>query len=210
MAKEAAVEKLAGFDELGQAKDTPKGEVDLEALQALQERVPEPLEIDESPTTGDEEKDIFLKQLQDPEVRRAIGLPPLPGLPLGEWNRDYDNEKALKVYGGIEVRHAPGFCPKPPGYISMYVAPSGRTTNHVDDVFTPGGVKMHEGALKDKKGNPLKSMRYKQWIDKAVTGQKLDGNVRFDIIAEENNMAQMPANLDGISQVALIADGGGL
>lgn len=207
MAKD--LEKIPNFDELGQKKGTIKGEVDEGAIKVLQETIPEALPIDEQPTTGDTEKDVFLKQLQDPEIRKAIGLPPMAGLPLGEWDRSYDDEAALKVYGGVEVRHHKGFYPKPPGYIPMYVAPSGRTTNHKEDIYTPGGEKMHEGALKDSKGNPVKSMRYKQWLDKAIKGEKLDGKVRFDIISESSLNAQMPANVEGISEVALVADGGG-
>jgi len=210
MAKNTTIEKDPNFDAMGQAKGAQKGEVDPQAVKELQESIPEPLEEDKTPTTGDEEKDAFLKQLQDPEVRKAIGLPPLPGLPLGEWVRNYDDEAALKVYGGVEVRHGNDFCPKPPGYIPMYVAPSGRCTNHVDDVNTPEGALMHEGALKDRHGNPIKSMRYKEWLDKAITGQKLDGKVRFDIVAEDSLNAQLPANTEGLSEVALVSDGGGL
>jgi hypothetical protein len=40
-------------------------------------------------------------------------------------------------------------------------------------------------AVKDGKGQPVKTERYKEWIDHHKNGTKMDSNVRFDIAAEE-------------------------
>ena len=107
MPRKKAVE--AGYNEMGQPVDAPKGEVSIEAVKEFQEALPEPMPREPKADTGNEEYDKFLELLKDPTFRNAAGMDIAPGLPLGEYKRDYDSEDALKVYGGVEVKQGPDF-----------------------------------------------------------------------------------------------------
>lgn len=144
------------------------------------------------------------------EGRRLLGVQPGQGRPSGEWTRDYDAPE-LRVFGGTEVRHPPGFEALPPSYIPRYVRADGRgTTDHAKPLIqkrkqqvpilvdgkpavnAEGSPLFEEelvdvivdpGAALDERGRPVKTDAYKHWIDVRVTGGRLDGEVRSQIAA---------------------------
>ena len=88
------------------------------------------------------------------------------------------------------MKHGPDFEPDPPSYIPKYVTETGGTTNHLEPVYTQDGKLMHEGAKKDRAGKPLKTEHYKMFLDKKMAGDRLSGEVRFDIVNENQNMLE--------------------
>ena len=179
-----------GFDDMGQAVDAPKSEASAEAVKELQEQPPEEMPKQPNIETGDAEWDKLAEALRDPSFRKKVGMDIGEGLPLGEYERDYDNEEALKVYGGVEVKHGPNVVPDPPSYIPKYVTDTGGTTDHVEPQYTPDKKLKYEGAKKDRVGNPLKTEHYKMFLDKKMAGDRLSGEVRFDIASETQRMLE--------------------
>lgn len=109
----------------------------------------------------------------DKRTRDMFGLTAGKARPRGDYQRDYASEPALRVYGGVEVAHPAGFVPKPPGWLPMYQAEEGGTT---DDP---------KRAERDAAGKPIKTEEYKLWLDHHQAGTKMDGRIRFDIAAED-------------------------
>jgi hypothetical protein len=191
-----------GFDEFGQPVGAVKG--DPVPLPPLANNVPKdenPMEAiapveEESIATDPTVKAELLKLLQDPDIatqvveaaaqtpegRKALNIPTGQGAPQGAWERNYLGEQALRVYGGVEVAHPAGYVPNPPSYIPKYVAQDGGTTDHVDGWQDREG-NTHRGALKDAHGQPVKTDMFKYWLDKRVTGDRLEGEVQSDIAA---------------------------
>lgn len=115
--------------------------------------------------------------------KRLLGIPAGAGAPTGEWiERDYDNDRALAVTGGVEVRHPRGFQRLPPSYVSRYEAEAGGTTDHVDAAFD-GERQVAPGAKKDAQGRPVLTAAHKHWRDVKNSGGRLNSNVRSDMAA---------------------------
>jgi hypothetical protein len=205
----------------------PQGEPDPEAQRIIDEAnsVPDDAEVvDEAPAyapapasdPGDLQAQI-LKALESPEVatrvveiasgtqegRRLLGLTPGQGVPSGEGEPNYDRPE-LRVMGGVEVRHAPGFQRLPPSYIKRYLRADGSKTDYAapkidritksvparaEDgkvVINADGLQVFEdqtvdvvkdpGAAKDAKGRPIKTDEYKQWLDATEHGGRYNGD----------------------------------
>ena len=112
---------------------------------------------------------------QDPGLRKILNLPADSVPPSGHYQRNYRSEPALRVYGGVEVEHEPGFEPLPPGYLTKFVAEDAET-GKTDD---PRLAKL------DAAGKPVKTEEYKQFLDFRNLGKRMGGNVRFDIEADQ-------------------------
>ena len=123
------------------------------------------------PNAANELLNIFAST---PEGRSVLGIQPGQGPAMGEWNRNYDDEPQIRVTGGVEVRHGANFEGRPPSYIKLYMGEGGKM---VDEVRL---------ALKDASGKPVKTERYKEWIDVRLAGGRFDSNVRHDILQEHN------------------------
>ena len=108
-----------------------------------------------------------------PNAAEVLGITAGKGAPKGEYSRNYRQEEALRVYGGVEVEHEPGWEPLPPSWLPMFVMADGQTTSD------------REHAMLDDAGEPIKTQEYKLWLDHHVAGTKMDGNVRFDIAADQ-------------------------
>lgn len=117
-------------------------------------------------------KAVFEELAKDPTIRKQMGLKAGQGQPQGDYRRNYAAEPALRVFGGVEVAHEPGFEPLPPSFIQRYVADAGGKT---DDPAL---------ATWDETGKPIKTPEYKVFIDHHLAGTKMDGKVRFDIAAD--------------------------
>lgn len=122
----------------------------------------------------------------------------------GKWDYDYSKQQHLRVHGGLEVSHPPGFLPAPPGRISMYKTEDGGTTN---DLVTPikkylkfdgtganpllgedgqplyTNVPIGKAAARGEDGKPILTDEYKFWLHKKARGERLDSNVLSDISA---------------------------
>ena len=193
-----------GFDEMGQPLTAVRGEPDTSVLtppahmsDAEGNKVPveEPAKVvEESPIVQkeenpadfqatDDEKAQILKMVSDPDVamqlartvaatpegRKLFEIKAGQGAPAGHYQRDYTREPQLRVTGGLEVAHDAEMVPRPPAYIPCYEAEHGRTTDNV------------EMALKDGDGNPIKTERFRHWLDMKMEGKHLDGRVRADM-----------------------------
>ena len=195
MSKRRASRTDPQFDEMGQPVSglgdlEPIGDDSMDALEPLvspedlaplveaampEEQAPTGIlgqllaEMEEDP--GSRRK-IFDELSKDPTIRKQMGLGAGEHIPQGEYDRDYSNEDALKVYGGVEVAHDKGFEPLPPSWIDKFVATTGGTTN--DPTLADW----------DDAGKPIKAEAYKTFIDHHLAGTKMDGNVRYDIGAE--------------------------
>ena len=113
--------------------------------------------------------------------KRLLGIPAGVGVPTGEWvDRDYDNDRALAVTGGVEVKHPPGFQPLPPSYIQRYEGEGGGTTDHVDAAFDDER-QVAPGAQKDAQGRPVLTAAHKHWRDVKNSGGRLNSDVRSDM-----------------------------
>lgn len=176
------------YDENGNlVSDTPEDET--------------PNETAVASATQDVDVQALLKRIGDLEGR--LGQIPKRATPDGTWKRNYRAEEALKVHGGVEVEHPPGFEPLPPSTIPRYVATDGGTTDHADPVYQliykyddtgqpvvdDEGNHLHtkkliaHGAKKDENGKPVKTEEYKTWMFVRLRGDRLDGNVMSDIAA---------------------------
>jgi hypothetical protein len=196
----------SGFDSMGQPIGIKKGEpdpkaqelveaanadnavaVDEDELQPLVEvkprrkakkDTPEPArlidqilaEAQDDPTAKSRLVDLLAAA---PNAAEVLGITPGRGAPRGEYQRNYRQEEALRVYGGVEVEHEPGWEPLPPSWIPMYQTADGRTTSQRADALQGAG------------GSPVKTQEYKLWLDHHAAGTKMDGNVRFDIAADQ-------------------------
>jgi len=182
------------FNEMGIAADTPQGEpnpdaisppatmeVDLDAPANKISATLRPLDATEK--EGDlrtelinllrTDKDMALLLLdsvtQTPEGRDLLNLAPGQGAAIGHYERNYDKEAHLRVTGGLEVKHPPGFKPLPPSFISMYKAPNDMKTSN------------EEEAIKDANGEPILTQDYKHYLDMKHAGRHLDGKVQSDM-----------------------------
>jgi hypothetical protein len=187
--------------DLTEASGLAKGAPDPRAIAAILEaNAPQgPEVVDHAPVTS---KQDIMAMLSDPDIALAIartvastpegkkilGIPLGKGAAQGLWKRDYDNEKALKVHGGVEVRHPPGFRPLPPDYINMYVAEGGGETNYivspVMEVKTEDGktkqVYKYRPAKKTPDGSPVFTQSYLRWLDLRQAGGRIGSDVRTD------------------------------
>ena len=190
-----------GFDAFGQPIGAKKGEPDQEALDLIKSANEadegselEPL-IDVSKAVKAEAKSSspsLLEQILDeakddpdakkrlvdllssaPNAQEVLGVETGKGVPSGVYNRNYREEEAMRVYGGVEVDHPPGWEPMAPSWLPMYHAVDGGTTY------------LEDKAAKNEDGTLKKTEEYKTWLDHHKNGTKMDGNVRFDISAEE-------------------------
>lgn len=183
----------AEFDEMGQPIGATKGEPDQSALALVDEANSdlEPLVDVEEQVEPQSKPSGLIEQLiaeakADPSVavgladllasneqtRDLFGLGPGKGPAIGNYDRDYTQEPALRVYGGVEVAHPKGFRPLPASWLLMYKGANGDTNNKAE-------------ALRDSDGRLLLSENYKKFLDGHKIGQKMDGNVRFDIAADQ-------------------------
>jgi len=186
-----------GFDAMGQPIGAEKVEPDAEALKIIEESNAEdasdlePL-IDVQEAVEAEAKPSLLEQILDeakddpdakkrlvdllstaPNAREVLGVEAGQGVPDGTYNRNYRGEEALRVYGGVEVEHPPGWEPSPPSWLPMFYAVGGGTTY------------LKDKAVKNEDGTPKKTEEYKTWLDHHQNGTTMDGNIRFDIAADE-------------------------
>jgi len=171
----------------------------------------------EAPEPTQAEVAMAQMQRQIEALTKQVGgiVPDKPAMD-GTWNRNYD-AKELRVHGGTEVRHAPGFRPDPPSSISKYVAKLGGTTDHLEVPFQDfyqfdaiGNPIMDEetgeqkvtraprgkAALLDEDGKPVLTDEYKYWLSVRQTGARLEGDVMTDIAAGK-----------GLPQDAVFPDG---
>ena len=178
------------YDAMGQPVGTPKDEaakaepstlkplVDVAPKAKAKAKAPAPDikdQIREALRDPDLAKEFVTTASQDPGLRKVLNLPADSVPPSGHYERDYHAEPALRVYGGVEVAHKKGFEPNPPGYIPKFIAldPEAGTCND------PALAKL------DDAGKPVKTEQYKRHLDAEMLGKRLDGNVRFDIEANE-------------------------
>ena len=120
--------------------------------------------------------------LATPEGRQLLNVPLGVGAPVGDYHRNYEGEAHLRVFGGIEVGHPPGFAPLPPSYITKYEAVNGGETNHEVGQATTIGLPDQE-PRRDERGRAVKTQMYKFWLDKQMKGERLDSNVQSDMAA---------------------------
>ena len=196
--------------------DIPEDEnpIDLSAISGLERGEPDQSAIEavmeanqpQGPDVKDQlqvaSKDDLMTMLSDPDIanqimrtvaattegKKILGIPLGTGAAQGQWKRDYDSEKSLKVHGGVEVRHDDDFKPAPPSYINMYVAEGGGETNHViSPVMEVKGddgkikrVYMYKPAKKGVDGKPILTLSYMRWLDMKQAGSRLGSNVRTD------------------------------
>ena len=178
------------FDAMGQPVGTPRDETqgaEPSTLKPLVDVAPKPKakakaaapdikdQIREALRDPELAREFVSTASQDPGLRKILNLPADSVAPSGHYERDYHAEPALRVYGGVEVEHPPGFEPNPPGYIPKFIAldPEAGTC---DD---PALAKL------DDAGKPVKTEGYKSHLDRRNLGKRLDGNVRFDIEADQ-------------------------
>ena len=195
--QEQELEYENGFDAMGQAIGAKKGEPDAEALKIIEETNAEDVSeleplIDVQEAVEAEAKPSLLEQIlseakDDPDAKKrlvellstapnaekVLGITAGKRVPSGTYNRNYRGEEALRVYGGVEVEHPPGFEPKPPGWLPMYNAIQGGTTS------------IKHRAIKNEAGTFQKTEESKTWLDHHQNGTTMDGNNRFDIAADE-------------------------
>ena len=197
--KKKETEYENGFDAMGQPVGAEKSEPDMDAVAQIEASNSdtgelEPLiDVSEAVEASPEpSKESLLNQILDevqndpqakerlvdlmassPNAAKVLGVKPGAGAPLGDYKRDYHAEPALRVYGGVEVAHEPGFEPAPPSWLPMYESKHGGTTSTKGD------------AAVDVQGNYIKTEKYKLWLDHHMAGTKMDGNIRFDIGADQ-------------------------
>ena len=127
-------------------------------------------EAQDDPTKINELANLFAS---DKRTRDMFGLTAGKAAPQGDYRRDYASEPALRVFGGVEVAHPPGFEPLPPGWLPMFVAENGGTTSD------------KKLAARNAEGKPVKTEQYKLWLDHHLAGTSMDSNVRYDIAADQ-------------------------
>ena len=163
--------KKEEFDAMGQPVGTPR-----EETQSAETSTLTPL-VDVAPKPKAKAKaaapDIKATASQDPGLRKILNLPADSVPPSGHYQRNYRGEPALRVYGGVEVEHEPGFEPLPPGYLTKFVAEDTEIGKTDDPKL----------AALDAAGKPVKTEEYKSHLDAKANGKRLGGNVRFDIEA---------------------------
>ena len=184
-----------GFDAMGQQIGAEKSEPNPEAIAQVEaaneleplidvseavEAPPEPSKesllnqiLDEVQSDPQAKERLVDLMASSPNAAKVLGIKPGQGAPSGDYKRDYHTESALRVYGGVEVAHEPGFEPLPPSWLPMYESTDG------------GKTSSKEQAALDAQGNYIKTEEYKLWLDHHMAGTKMDSNVRFDIGADE-------------------------
>lgn len=155
-----------------------------------------------------------LAQMQE-QINQAN---PQVAQPNGKWNVNY-RAKHLRVHGGVEVAHQPGFRPPPPSSIKMYVAEDGTYTDHIEQPMmakmkydSQGNPQMGEDgmpvftrypiakAAKIVNGEPVLTPEYKHWLHVRSSGGRINSTVMSDIAAGKGlpSGASAPAMSDGI------------
>lgn len=142
--------------------------------------IPEDEPGDPTLKTGDDTSTSVAMHQTDPEVLalavkkylesdegKAL-MVPRKAAPDGNWTRNYENEPALRVYGGVEVKHGPDFRPLAPEYLQMYEGKDGEMTSDPKLALQESGL-------------PVLTAQYKHWLALRLRGDRLDGNVRSDI-----------------------------
>jgi len=195
--QEQELEYENGFDAMGQAIGAKKIDPDADALKIVEEANAEEVSeleplIDVQEAVEAEAKPSLLEQILDeakddpnakkrlvellstaPNAKQVLGVEAGQGVPDGTYKRNYRGEEALRVYGGVEVEHPPGFEPSPPSWLPMYYSKNGGTTY------------LKDKAVKNEDGTPQKTEEYKTWLDHHKNGTSMDGNIRFDIAADQ-------------------------
>ena len=182
--------KKEEFDAMGQPVGTPRDETqgaETSTLKPLVDVAPKPktkakaaapdikAQIREALKDPELAKEFVSTASQDPGLRKILNLPAGSVPPSGHYQRNYRSEPALRVYGGVEVEHEPGFETLPPGYLTKFVAADAEI-GKTDD---PKLAKL------DAAGEPVKTDEYKQFLDFKNLGKRMGGNVRFDIEADQ-------------------------
>jgi hypothetical protein len=182
--------KKEEFDAMGQPVGAPRDETqgaEPSTLTPLVDVAPKPkakakaaapdikAQIREALKDPELAKEFVATASQDPGLRKILNLPADSVPPSGHYQRNYRSEPALRVYGGVEVEHEPGYEPLPPGYLTKFVAEDAET-GKTDD---PRLAKL------DAAGKPVKTEEYKSHLDAKANGKRLGGNVRFDIEADQ-------------------------
>ena len=184
-----------GFDAMGQRIGSAKSEPNPEAIAQVEasseleplidvseavEAPPEPSKesllnqiLDEVQSDPQAKERLVDLMASSPNAAKVLGVKPGQASPSGDYNRNYESEPALRVYGGVEVAHPPGWEPSPPSWLPMWLSTDG------------GKTSSKEQAAVDVDGNNIKTEEYKLWLDHHMAGTKMDSNVRFDISADE-------------------------
>jgi|15BtaG_2_1085339.scaffolds.fasta_scaffold01181_8 hypothetical protein len=186
-------------DAEGNLRD-PGGHITTEEKWAT--RAPEENEAAAEPTSNDaviQEMAAELRRLREQVESQA----PQQDKITGKWDYHYKNQPHLRVFGGLEVDHQPGFMPHPPSGIPMYEAVGGGTTDHLeapvkkymkmDGMGNPqlgeDGQAQHtevpvaKAATRDANGDPILTHEYKVWLHLKARGKRLDSNAMSDIAA---------------------------
>ena len=147
---------------------------------------------------------------QDPEMRQMLNIQPGVGPPSGYYHRNYQAETALHVPGGLEVAHEPGYRPKAPAKIKMYLAADGTPTDYLAAQVPPDRRGSIKAAALGTDGQPLLTEGYKRFLDARMAGGRLDSKVQMDIAVGQTNAGDDSHTLiDPVSgQAADFADGG--
>jgi len=175
---------IPGFDVSGQPL------TDTVEIEESGPEIPEdenPLDPAEQQAVAGDLRAQLLELLKDPEIateaiRAALqtreGRQVLSGVvsrenkpTKGKYTRNYANEPALRVYGGLEVAHPQGYIPLPPSYIARYLTPTGNTTDHKEE------------AARDDQGEPIRTDMYNYWLDMRQRGEHMESAVKSDISA---------------------------
>jgi hypothetical protein len=184
-----------GFDAMGQQIGVEKSEPNAEAVAQIEaaneleplidvseavEAPPEPSKesllnqiLDEVQNDPQAKERLVDLMASSPNAAKVLGVKPGQAPPSGEYHRDYGSEPALRVYGGVEVAHEPGWEPAPPSWLPMYESTDG------------GKTSSKEQAAVDAQGKYIKTEEYKLWLDHHMAGTKMDSNIRFDIGADQ-------------------------
>jgi len=158
-----------GFDSMGQPLDAKKEDT----FKAV-EIAPDVPEGENQDAVNVTDRQYILDAIRsDPSLMQEIGTEARleKERPKGIWKRNYDGEEALRVHGGVEVRHSDDFEPRPPSKIKCYVSLIGGTTDHIKD------------AEMDSDGKPIKTERYKMWMDAKLASGRFDSDVQNDMDA---------------------------
>lgn len=155
-------------------KSDNKKDLDPVAKEAIVEALQDP-EILRQVITREMVGEIINTASQDPNLRTTMNLPTGAVPPSGDYTRNYQAEPALRVYGGLEVEHGPDFIPNPPSWITKWVA----------EDSSLGKTDSLDLAKKDGAGAPIKTEEYKHFLDMRKKGERLNGKVQFDIVADQ-------------------------
>ena len=145
-------------------------------------------------------REVFHAAAQDPHLRQMLDLKAGQGPPSGVVDLSWQNTPSNHVPGGLERVSAPGTIPRPPSYITMWLAEDGSKTDYKDLSQVP--PELHDTvkvAAIDAYGNHVKTTEYKEYIDKWNEGSRLGGKVQTDIQVGTYNADGGGTNVGNIS-----------